>query len=178
MRRKAAMAKPAKVIPLRSGGPRRQRGASQASEHLHELEAFDYTLDLLMEDFGKKHLKESCVLCEPMKTLGLHRDAVMVDLAETLFLAFFPSFEGYVQDLKESLVQGLLDRRNPRRYDSWQDKLKDLLREQVLADLGDFFTDIQKHLIKHAGVELEEERRAEVLAQAFGRLERGWMWRP
>ena len=171
-------AKTAKVIPLRSGGPRRDRPASQASEHLHELEAFDYTLDLLMEDFGKKHSKESCVLCDPMKTLGLHRDAVMLDLTETLFLAFFPSFEGYVQDLKETLVQGLLNRRDAKRYDSWQDKLKELLRDQVASDLGDFFTDIQKHLIKFAGVEIEPERREEILAQAFARLEKGWMWRP
>lgn len=175
---KMGTAKSAKIIPLRSGGPRGRRGGSQATEHLHELEAFDYTLDLLMEDFGKKHRKDCCVLCDPMKTLGLHRDEVMLDLTETLFLAFFPSFESYVQDLKESLVQGLLDRRDPKRYDSWQEKLKNLLREQVMADLGDFFTDIQKHLIKFAGVEIEEERRATALAKAYTRLERGWLWKP
>jgi len=166
-----------KIIPLRSRGLRQRPGANGASAHLHELEAFDYTLDLLMEDFGKKHDKETCVLCEPMKTVGLHRDAVMVDLAQTLFLAFFPSFEDYVLELRESLTQGLLDRRERGEYDSWQDKLKDLLRRQVLADLGDFLGDIQKHLIKFAGVEIEAERRETILGQAMARLERDWLWK-
>ncbi|MFO1463569.1 MAG: hypothetical protein U1F66_07300 [bacterium] len=166
-----------KVIPLRSRGARRQKGGAGAAAHLHELEAYDYTLDLLMEDFGKKHQKENCVLCEPMKTVGLHRDAVMVDLAETLFLAFFPSFEGYVLEVRDGLMQGLLDRRERGPYESWQDKLKDLLRRQVLNDLGDFLTDIQKHLLKFAGVELEAERREAVLAEAMARLERDWLWK-
>jgi hypothetical protein len=167
-------ARSAKIIPLRSGGRRSPPGNSPASGHLHELEAFDYTLDLLMEDFGKRHQKDSCVLCEPMKTLGLHRDAVMVDLSETLFLAFFPDFESYVLEVREGLVQGLLDRRDRKAYDSWQEKLKELLRKQVLSDLGDFLSDIQKHLMKFAGVEIEAERRVAILQQSMERLERGW----
>jgi hypothetical protein len=131
-----------------------------------------------MEDFGKRHQKESCALCEPMQTMGRHRDEMMVELTEALFLAFFPSFEGYVQEVKEGLLQGLLDRRDRKAYITWQEKLKDLLERQVLADLGDFLNDLQKHLLKFAGIELEAERREAILGQVMDRLRKDWLLKP
>jgi hypothetical protein len=162
----------AKIIPIRAHGARGLQGRGE-TDH----DPWCHTLDLLMEDFGKKHRKELCVLCEPMQILGLHRDAVIVDLAESLFLAFFPSFESYVLEVREGLLQGLLDRRDKNNYGSWQDKLKELLVRQVAADLRDFIGDIAKHLLKFASVELEDGRREAVFQEAFSRLEKEWLWK-
>ncbi|HEX5035324.1 MAG TPA: hypothetical protein VFW62_12665 [bacterium] len=163
----------AKIIPIRAHGARALKGKTGEAHG----DPWIHTLDLLMEDFGKKHRKELCVLCEPMQILGLHRDAVMVDLAESLFLAFFPSFESYVMEVREGLLQGLLDRRDRGNYGSWQAKLKELLVRQVATDLRDFIGDIEKHLRKFASVELEEERRAAIFTEAFSRLEKEWLWK-
>jgi hypothetical protein len=164
----------AKIIPIRAHGSRALKGRA-AGETQHD--PWCHTLDLLMEDFGKKHRKELCVLCEPMQILGQHRDAVMADLAESLFLAFFPSFESYVLEVREGLLQGLLDRRERGNYGSWQEKLKELLVRQVATDLRDFIGDIAKHLLKFASVDLEEERRETVFQEAFSRLEKEWLWK-
>lgn len=163
----------AKIIPIRAHGSRQLKGSAGDVAN----DPWCHTLDLLMEDFGKKHRKELCVLCEPMQILGLHRDAVMVDLAESLFLAFFPSFESYVLEVREGLLQGLLDRRDKGNYGSWQEKLKELLVRQVAADLRDFIGDIEKHLRKFASVELEDDRRDAVFQEAFSRLEKEWLWK-
>lgn len=54
--------------------------------------SFLYTLDLLVDSFGKKHVKKYCALCEPMRVMGEHRDEVIVQLVVALFTSFFQSF--------------------------------------------------------------------------------------
>jgi hypothetical protein len=140
-----------------------------------EEDTFLYTMDLLMEDFGKKHLPQYCVLCEPMKVVGKHRDEVMVELLVVLFTTFFPSFQDYILETKEALLQGLLDRREKKSFDSWQNKLAVLLQRQMEEDLKDFLNDIQRHLLKYSGVEIEADKFQHMLTQAMFVLKEEWM---
>ena len=161
------------IIPLRQKAACK---AGPATEQPDRQDPLAHSLDLLMEDFGKRHVKENCALCEPMKILGRHRDEVMVELGEALFLAFFPSFEGYLAEVRDGLLQGLLNRQG-KAYDSWQEKVRELLCLQVQSDADDFVSDIQRHLLKFSGVELEPERRASILAGIMARLEEKWWWK-
>lgn len=167
-----------KVIPITSSLRQRLKARESGREGDFEIgpeDAFVYTMDLLMEDFGKKHLSKYCALCEPMKVLGQHRDEVMVELLVVLFTTFFPTFHGYLLEVRDNLVQGLLGRRERRTFDSLKEKLHTLLEEQIEADLKDFFTDLRKHLLKYASVELEGEKELQVLGQVFVRLRQDWM---
>lgn len=136
---------------------------------------FYYTLDLLMEDFGKKHLSENCALCEPMKAMGKHRDEIMEELAFKLFTTFFPSFDDYILEVQETLTEGLLRRDRPPESRSWKDKLKALLKNQIKKDLERFLLDIDKHLEKYASVPLEAPRRERILTTTMKRLQEEWI---
>lgn len=161
------------IIPLRQKSVLR---TGTASEQAPRQDPLAHSLDLLMEDFGKRHIRENCVLCEPMKILGKHRDEVMVELGEALFLIFFPSFEGYLSEVREGLMQGLLSRQG-KAYDSWQDKVRELLYLQVQSDADDFISDMQRHLLKFSGVEINLERRTLILSKMMSRLEEKWWWK-
>ncbi len=167
-----------KIIPLRANWQRRlaqQRPTEVVSEGDRVSDAFFYTLDLLMEDFGKKHQGSQCALCEPMKVVGQHRDVVMVGLAIALFTTFFPSFENYILEMKDNLLQGLLDRRDRKDYGSWKEKIKVLVEDQIKKDLSDFLQDIQKHLLKYTGNPLEESRFEQIYQKALSRLQKEWV---
>jgi hypothetical protein len=173
--------KRANVLEIRSRWAREfaKDGKVQVEkEKLDPEEAFFYTLDLLMEDFGKHHRAAQCVLCNPMQVMGLHREEVMIRLLVTLFETFFPLWEEYVLEIKESVLQGLLDRRNRKGYGSWKEKLLDLVNQQVEADLGDFLRDIEKHLGKFSQVELEPMIHDRIFAKAFQILQERWVRRP
>ncbi len=167
-----------KIKDLESSQPKNaasQGSAGEQTPSLHSDAAFLYTLDLLMEDFGKKHLRQNCVLCEPMKNFGLHRDEAIVHLGEALFTTFFPSFRDYVSEMQETLLHGLLDRRERGSFKSWQDKLKNLFRQKIAEDLKDFLEDIYKHLLKHAGVSIDSARREQIFQKTLACLEKGWI---
>lgn len=157
----------------------RQRQQSKAAHRDQSFvdaeDAFLYTIDLLMEDFGKKHLPQYCALCEPMKVMGKHRDAVMEALVYSLFTTFFPSFASYLSEVRDNLMQGLLERGERRSFSSLKEKLQALLRGQIQADLKDFFTDLRKHLMKYTGTPLEPEKEAEVLGRVLDRLFAQWI---
>ncbi len=138
-------------------------------------DSFYYTLDLLMEDFGKKHLLEQCILCNPMRVYGEHRDEVIFRLLVALFYRFFPSLDDYLADARKNLMEGLIIRKNGKIYPSLQEKFSDLLQEQMKGDLRDFGREIQKHLLKHAQVEISPEKIEEVLARVMGVLQEQWM---
>lgn len=168
----------AKIIPMAAGYRARSKSLKTKGEGEPSVvpeDALLYTIDLLMEDFGKKHLPKYCVLCEPMKVMGKHRDAVMVDLLHSLFVTFFPSFSAYLSEVRDNLLRGLLDRGPKRSFHSLKDKLQTLLREQIAADLKDFFTDLRKHLLKHTGTEPEAAKEAEILGKVLDRLAEEWM---
>ena len=175
------MNKPAKILEIRSRWARefaKDGKVRVEKEKLDPEEAFVYTLDLLMEDFGKRHHPAQCVLCNPMQVMGSHREEIMTRLLVTLFETFFPLWEEYVLEIKESVLQGLLDRRDRRTYGSWKEKLLTLVNRQVETDLRDFLRDIENHLRKFAQVELPEERSERVFADAFQTLQERWVRRP
>jgi hypothetical protein len=170
--------KGADLIPFALPLHRRRSGKSAGlPEALRSKEeaSFFYTLDLLMEDFGKRHRPEDCALCEPMKVMGKHRDEVMVELNFALFTAFFPSFEGYLAELRDSLMQKFLSRKEGRSHGDWKDKLKQMVQEQIREDAASFLSDILKHLSKFAKVEVEAPRRKKILEQSLQRLKSEWM---
>lgn len=160
-----------KVVSLAQGRvPREEclgKGAKEA--------CFYYTLDLLMEDFGKRHESEFCSLCEPMRVMGLHREEVAVELCVALFTTFFPKFEDYLLEIKESMLQNLLRRERGPAFGSWQKKLLALLRTQVKKDVESFLQDIQKHLKKYCAVELPSDRFEELLSRSLVRLREDWI---
>lgn len=172
-----ASQKDAKIIPLSNPTLDKEGAGSKVSDSSVKLEgAYLYTLGLLMEDFGKEHKRGSCVLCEPMKSMGMHRDEIIIKLVQTLFTTFFPSFEDYWLGLKENLLEGLMSRKKGgKAYDSLQAKLKDLLQEQIEKDVRDFFGDIKKHLQKYAQVEIGESREEKIIAASLEGLKGGWM---
>ena len=135
---------------------------------------FLYTLDLLIDSFGKKHVKKYCALCEPMRVMGEHRDQVIVQLVVTLFTSFFQSFRNYLAEVNGTLLKDLLDRRKAEGFDSWQQKLKGLVKIQIESDLSDFLEDVQKHLQKFAEVSLEEERKKNIINLAAVEIEKKW----
>lgn len=167
-----------KVISLTRLRDRRSNLSSgQDDEEVpsNQSNAFYYTLDLLMEDFGKKHQREHCALCEPMKVMGLHRDEVMVRLNLTLFTTFFPSFEEYLLEMKDKLMEGLLKRRAEGEPKAWQARVKKLVQAQIEEDVGDFLGDIQKHLIKYSKVKLENKRRDKIFLETLTQIQKEWM---
>jgi len=168
------------VIPfrkLRPGGRPALEGETEkhpSSKGTYPL-VFLYTIDLLMEDFGKKHDSRRCVLCEPMKVAGMHRDKVALELAVALFKIFFPSFQNYVLEVREKLVQGLLDRRDRKTYPTVKDKIKALLTTQIQSDIDDFLLDIQKHLQKFSKGSIDDTRVDQIALEAYERLQNEWM---
>jgi len=168
--------KEAKVISLA-----KHRSSSVPGElpggDVHNVQERDfyYTLDLLMEDFGKKHVSDHCALCEPMKVMGKHRDEIMEEFALTLFTTFFPSFDEYVLEVQETLTEGLLRRDCQPESHSWKDKLKFLLKNQIKKDMESFLLDIGKHLEKYASVPLEEAHREKILGTTMKRLQEEWI---
>ncbi len=144
----------------------------------YQERAFYYTLELLLEDFGKSHQSVACALCEPMKIMGKHRDEVMAQFHYTLFTLFFPSFSEYLTELKESLLTSVLrrgDRDAERGSQSWQERLRQSLDTQVEVDAKQFLEDILKHLKKFSGVEVDEERQGQILRKTLGQLKAEWM---
>ncbi len=173
--------KPTKILQLRSRRLRdfaKQGEAKVDKENLDPEEAFLYTLDLLLEDFGKRHLPSHCVLCNPMQVMGMHRNEIMVKLLVTLFETFFPVWEEYILEIKDSVLQGLLDRRNRQNYGNWKEKFLGLVEQQVETDLRDFQKDVENHLKKFAQVEVEPARSEEVFAAALTRLKEEWIRKP
>jgi len=156
------------LAQARAGRFKKQNESSMES-------CFYYTMDLLMEDFGKKHDRDFCMLCEPMKVLGLHRDEAIVKLNVALFTTFFPDFEEYLLEIKENMVQGLLRRNKGPTFPSWQEKLRNLLQGQIKKDAESFLDDIVKHLTKFNEVELDPERREALMDQTFERLQTDWI---
>ncbi|MDX1385997.1 MAG: hypothetical protein R3257_00300 [bacterium] len=136
---------------------------------------FYYTLDMLTEDFGKKHESEFCALCEPMRVMGQHREEVALELSVVLFTTFFPKFEDYLLEIKESMLQNLLRRERGPAFGSWQKKLLSLLRLQVKKDVTSFFEDIQKHLKKYCAAELPADRLETLVGRAMIRLKKDWI---
>jgi len=178
---KESKPKSPKILQMRSRVLRdiSKRGEARVDKDQHDPEeAFLYTLDLLLEDFGKRHDPNRCVICNPMQVLGLHRDAAMEKMLVTLFETFFPVWEEYVLEIKDTVLQGLLDRRGKRTYGSWKEKFLELVQKQVETDLGDFQKDIENHLRKFASVELEPERVQLVFNQALKHLQATWMRKP
>jgi hypothetical protein len=168
----------AKIIALTSAYRSRSKSLKLKGEGEPSVvpeDALLYTLDLLMEDFGKKHLPKYCVLCEPMKVMGKHRDAVMVDLLHSLFITFFPSFSAYLSEVRDNLLRGLLERGQKRSFDSLKDKLQALLREQIAADLKDFFGDLRKHLLKHTGVKVDAAKESKIISKVMDKLQAAWI---
>jgi len=177
---KESKPKSPKILQMRSRVLRdvKKRGEARVDkDQLDPEEAFLYTLDLLLEDFGKRHLPDRCVICNPMQVLGMHRDAAMVRMLVTLFETFFPVWDEYVLEIKDSVLQGLLDRRGKRTYGSWKEKFLELVEQQVKTDLHDFQKDIENHLRKFASVEIEPIRAEEVFAAALKQLKESWMRR-
>lgn len=173
--------KSAKILEIRSRWAKefaRDGKVRVEKEKLDPEESFVYTLDLLMEDFGKRHLPAQCVLCNPMQVMGLHREEIMTRLLVTLFETFFPLWEEYVLEIKESVLQRLLDRRDRKTYSSWKEKLLEVVNRQVESDLRDFLRDIENHLRKFAQVELAEDRSEHVFSEAFRILQERWVRRP
>lgn len=145
-----------KVLPLKVSPNTIRYALTPSSQEA----AYQYTLDMLMEDFGKKHLAARCVLCEPMRTLGLHRHQVILRCHRSLFLLFFPDFDDYLLEVRESLVQKLL-RRETGDFPTWQDKLMFQLKAQIRRDAWSLLEDVLKHLKKYCEVDygpLEEKR--------------------
>lgn len=167
-----------KVIPFSS---RRHTKSSDGLGVIPEINpkntesAFYYTLELLLEDFGKKHCPKSCALCEPMKVLGLHRDEVMVRLCERLFTLFFPSFKDYLRDLKSQIMEGLLKKTPEAQNGTLQARMKTMVLAQIYEDIGDFLGDICKHLKKYANVEIDGQRKVKIQKTTYQRIQKEWM---
>ncbi len=170
------LSRKAKIIPLNAqwGSKQAKIKVGEEAVSFNPEQAFLYTIDLLMEDFGKRHRTELCALCNPMKIMGRHRKEVMIELLMALFTTFFPSFENYVSDVKGSLLEGLLDRRDRRTYSNWKEKLKCLLNNQIETDLQDFLRDIENHLAKFSQVSVEDEQHEEILEQALQQIHKNW----
>jgi hypothetical protein len=160
-----------KIVSLAQGRGTREERLEKGSKEA----CFYYTLDLLIEDFGKKHESEFCSLCEPMRVMGLHREEVAVDLCVALFTTFFPKFEDYLLEIKENMLQNLLRRERGPTFGSWQKKLLSLLRTQVKKDVESFLQDIQKHLKKYCAVEMPLDRLEELLYRSLARLREDWI---
>ncbi len=156
----------------------RRPASSPRFQDEYQERAFYYTLELLLEDFGKPHQSVACALCEPMKVMGQHRDEVMAQFHYTLFTLFFPSFSEYLAELKETLLTSVL-RRGGRdeapSAQSWQERLNQNLEAQVEIDAKQFLDDILKHLKKFSEVEVDAERQRQVLQKTLGQLKAEWM---
>jgi len=164
--------KSAKIIPLAQ--PKFDKEKKEDQDSLQEA-AYYYTLDLLMEDFGKQHESSFCALCEPMKVMGLHRDEVIASLNYTLFTTFFPDFEEYMMELKETMVHRLLRRQSGSQFKTWQEKMRHLVDIQIKKDAESFLKDIEKHLKKHTGFELPPARAKAILAGTLKKLQALWV---
>ncbi len=159
-----------KVVPIQLSPAAFRFGLTPSSQEA----AYHYTIDLLMEDFGKKHFSSRCVLCEPMRTLGKHRDEVIRDLHHSLFTMFFPDFEDYLLEIRESLVQKLL-RRDQEVFPSWKEKLVSQLKSQIRRDAWGLLEDIFKHLKKYCGVTYEPLKQEDFLNRLIQHIFQQWV---
>lgn len=159
-----------KVLPIKLSPSAFRFGLTPSSQEA----AYQYTIDMLMEDFGKKHLQARCVLCEPMRTLGLHRDEVILKLHQSLFLLFFPDFEDYLLEIRETLMQKLLQR-DDEFFPSWKEKLTSQLKSQICKDAWGLLEDIFKHLKKYCGVSHDSPKQEELLARSVGWIYQEWV---
>lgn len=139
-------------------------------------ENYLYTLDLILNDYHKNHQMDRCVVCEPMKLMGCHRDQVIADLTSTMVKVFFGEFQEYREEIKAIVLEKLLRKdANGKVYATLKERMQALVLEQLRADVKDFINDIEKHMGKYVHAFLDEPRRETIVDQVIGLLHKNWI---
>ncbi|MBI2337132.1 MAG: hypothetical protein HYU97_10290 [Deltaproteobacteria bacterium] len=139
-------------------------------------EDYLYTLDMIINDAQKDHYKEHCVVCEPMKLMGTHRDRVITEMAGTMVGVFFEDFTQYCEDVKGIVLEKLLRRdAQGRIYPTIQARFNELILEQLEVDIQDFVVDIEKHLLKYTQSNLSAKRKEMIVKNTLKMLKKNWI---
>lgn len=148
---------------------------------LDSLSSFDhdnyfYTLDFIINDNLKNHHSHRCVICEPMKLMGCHRDIVIQDLLITMVTTFFDDYEDYKEEVKGIVVDSLIRKnKSKKNFSSIQERVDHLILEQLQVDVEDFLSDIEKHLVQFRQSPLTDLRRMEIVNAVMNLLKKTWI---